>query len=164
MLNGLEELRQAVTDFLNSHGLPAVTAWGENRRIRPGGALAAVSLRSMECRTPGFQDYLGERYNEALGRWEEIYGRKATFTFGVDVYGATAEIVREGANTLSFALSREGPAGLQPTELQVGETAYQESEQRYMCPAQVRFSAWLTAVAGEDGSFLDFEVKGEHKI
>ena len=164
MINGLEELRQSVADFLISHGLPAVTAWSESRRTRPGEAVAAVSMRSMECRTPGFQDYLGERYNETLGRWEELYGRKVAFTFGVDVYGATAEIVREGINTLSLALSREGPAGLQPTELQVGEATYQESDRRYMCPAQVRFAAWLTAVTGEDGSFLDFEVKGEHKI
>ena len=73
-------------------------------------------------------------------------------------------IVREGVNTLSLALSREGPAGLQPTELQIGETTYLESERRYMCPAQVRFAAWLTAVAGEDGSFLDFEVKGEQNV
>lgn len=164
MMNGLEELRQAVVDFLNAHGLPAVTAWGEERRLRPGNALAAVSLRSMECGVPGFQDYLGERYNEETGQWEELYGRRAELTFGVDVYGATAEAVRAGVNTLSLALSREGPAGLRPVDLHVGETAYRENDRRYMCPAQVRFAAWLAAVTGEDGSFLDFEVKGEHKV
>lgn len=162
-MSGMEELQQALVDFLKEHGLTALTAWSEERRLRPGQAVAAVSLRALECAPPGFQDYLGERYNEETGQWEELYGRKAELTFGVDLYGATAEVVRAGVNTLSLALSRDGPEGLRPVELHVGETAYQESARRYRCPAQVRFTAWLAAVTGEDGAFLDFEVKGEQE-
>lgn len=162
-MSGMEELQRALVDFLLEHGLSALTAWSEDKRLRPGQAVAAVSLRALECAPPGFQDYLGERYNEETGQWEELYGRKAQLTFGVDIYGSTAETVRAGVNTLSLALSRDGPAGLRPVELHVGETAYQESARRYLCPAQVRFTAWLAAVAGEDGSFLDFEIRGENK-
>lgn len=161
-MNGsVEELQQAVVDFLLSRGLPAVTAWSEERRPRAGQALAAVSLRAMECGAPGFQDYLGEEYDRETGQWTERYGKRAKLTFGVDIYGATAQSVRAGANTLSLALSRDGPAGLRPVELQVGETVYQESGRRYLCPTQVRFAAWLYGTAESGGAFLDFEVKGE---
>lgn len=163
MTESIQELQTALVAFLQAHGLTAVTAWSEERRLRPGQAVAAVALRALECAQPGFQDYLGERYNESTGAWEELYGRKAGLTFGVDLYGATAETVRAGVNALSLALSREGPEGLRPVELHVGETVYQENARRYMCPAQVKFTAWLAAVTGEEGSFLDFEVKGEQK-
>ena len=72
-MKGLQELRGALAGFLREHGLEAVTAWGPERRPRAGGPVAAVSLRGFESGPPGFQDYLGERYDEAKGGWEELW-------------------------------------------------------------------------------------------
>lgn len=160
-MKGLQELREALAAFLKERGLEAVTAWGSERRLRPGGPVAAVSLRGLESGPPGFQDYLGERYNAQAGCWEELYGKRVELTFGLDVYAATAEGVQAGLDALHAALGEKGPAGLCPVGVSVGETAYQSGSGRYFCPVQAKFSAWAVAISREDGSFLDFEVRGE---
>ena len=157
----MEEARTALTAYLRRHGLGAVTAWEEGPRRRPGQAVAAVSLRSMESGPPGFQDYLGERWDEARGQWLERYGKKVILTFGLDLYAATAERVQKGMDLLSAALGEGGPPGLSPLGFSAGETVYQTAMKQYFCPVQARFSAWAVMEAGEDGSFLDFELKGE---
>lgn len=163
-MKGLEELRQGLADFLEKKGVEAVTAWGPERRLRAGGAVAAVSLRGMESGPPGFQDYLGERYNEKEGCWEELYGKRVELTFGLDLYAAAAEEAQKGLDALQLALGEKGPAGLCPVGLTVGETTYQAGSGRYVCPVEARFSAWATAVSREDGAFLDFEVRGDSGV
>lgn len=162
-MKGLQELRDALAGFLNGRGLEAVTAWGTGRRLRAGEPVAAVSLRGFESGAPGFQDYLGERYNAEAGCWEELYGKKVELTFGLDLYAATAEGVQAGLDRLHEALGEKGPAGLCPVGLFAGETVFQSGSGRYFCPVQAKFSAWAVAVSREDGSFLDFEVKGEEE-
>jgi hypothetical protein len=162
-MKGTQELRQSLAEYLEGQGLSAVTAWEETRRLRPGGVVAAVSLRGMESGPPGFQDYLGERYDEEAGQWEELYGKRVELTFGLDLSAATAEEVQAGVDTLAAALDQGGPEGLRPVGLSVGETSYDQSAKRYVCPVQAKFQAWAVAVTREDGSFLDFEVKGENK-
>lgn len=160
-MKGLQELRQALADYLCRQGLEAVTAWGPEKRQRPGGAVAAVSLRGLESGPPGFQDYLGERYDAESGRWEELYGKRVELTFGLDLYAATAEKIQAGLDVLSLALGQGGPGGMKPAGFSAGETVYQEKSGRYFCPVQAKFYAWATAVSREDGAFLDFEVRGE---
>ena len=163
-MKGVQELRQALARYLTEKGLEAVTAWGEQRRCRPGRAVAAVSLRGMECKGSGLQDYLGERFDGDRGQWEELYGKKVELTFGLDVYAATAQEVQAGLEALGTALEQRGAAGMAPVELSAGETEYQSESRRYVCPVQARFSAWATAVSRGEGEFLDFEVRGEHKV
>lgn len=160
-MKGLQELRGALAAFLKERGLEAVTAWGPERRLRAGEPVVAVSLRGFESGAPGFQDYLGERYNTEAGCWEELYGKRVELTFGLDVYAASAEGVQAGLDALQAALGEKGPAGLCPVGVSAGETAFQNSGGRYFCPVQARFSAWAVAVSREDGAFLDFEVRGE---
>lgn len=160
-MKGLQELRQKLAEHLEKNGLPAVTAWGTERRLRPGRAVAAVSLRGFESGPPGFRDYLGERYNTERGCWEELYGKRVELTFGLDVYGATAEEVQRGLDTLSGILEGDGPEGLRAAGFSAGETVYDGESRRYCCPVKARFSVWATAVSREDGAFLDFEVRGE---
>ena len=162
-MKGVQELRQRLARHLENKGLEAVTAWGESRRLRPGGAVAAVSLRAMESGQPGFQNYLGERYNAESGCWEELYGKRVELTFGLDLYAATAEEVQAGLDTLSAALSEEGPEGMEPVSFSTGETVYRQEDRRYFCPVQAKFGVWAVAVAREDGYFLDYEVRGESK-
>ena len=133
--------------------MEAVTAWTPERRLRPGKAVVAVSLRKLESGPPGFQNYLGERYNQETEQWE--------LTFGLDVYAATAQEVQAGLEVLGTALEQRGAAGMAPVELSAGETEYQSESRRYVCPVQARFSAWATAVSRGEGEFLDFEVRGE---
>lgn len=157
----VEEVRARLCAYLKEKGLAAVDAWTEIPRRQPGQPVAAVSLRALESGPPGFQNYLGERWDEAKGQWLELYGKKVILTFGLDIYAATADKARTGLELLSAALEGEGPGGLRPTGFSAGEVAYRPESKQYVCPAEARFSAWAVMEAGEDGSFLDFEVKGE---
>lgn len=163
-MKGVQELRQELAGYLTEHGLEALPAWGEEKRQRMGHAVAAVSLRGMECKGSGLQDYLGERFDRESGQWEELYGKTVELTFGLDVYAATAEEVHRGLELLTAALDRDGPGGMKVVELSLGEPAYKQESKGYVCPVQGRFQVWAVAVDREDGSFLDFEVRGENKV
>lgn len=159
-LKGLQEMRRRLVEFVGENGLEAVAAWGPEGRSRSGRAVVAVSLRGVESGPPGFRDYLGERYDPEGGCWEELYGKRVELTFGLDVYGESAEEVHRGLDVLGGLLER-GPEGLRPVGFSAGETGYDGECKRYRCPVQARFSVWATAVSREEGSFLDFEVRGE---
>ena len=146
-MTALDTIRETMARYLNENGVAAITAWPEENRARPQGAVAAVSLRACEGENAGFQNYLGERYNQESGRWEELYGRRVTLTFGLDLYAGTGGT--EG-----------GPDGLKIKSLSCGETDYDRTADRYRCPAEAVCEAFLYAVADEGGTFLEFEVKG----
>ncbi len=162
-MKNVRELCRNLTEYLKQNGLSAMGAWPKEKRLRPGKAVVSVSLRKWESGPPGFQDYLGERYDEAAGQWEELYGKRVELTFGLDLYAATAEEVQAGVDDLGAALGQGGPEGFKLTDFSAGETTYQTEAKRYFCPAQVKFAAWVVALAREDGSFLDFEVRGENR-
>lgn len=85
-MRGLEELREATAEYLQASGVDAVTAWSSAERVRRTGAVAVVSLRGCEGGPAGFRDYLGERYDPERKVWEELYGRRAELTLGLDLY------------------------------------------------------------------------------
>ena len=163
-MTGTEELRRNLAEYLKKNGLEAVAAWGGQARLRAGEPVAAVSLRAYEGGTPGFQDYLGERYDEETGRWVELYGKRVKLTFGLDLYAGTAQEVQMGLDLLVDALGKGGPAGLRPVAFSAGETAYRAEAKRFCCPVHVGFEAWSYARADEDGAFVDFTVRGETKV
>lgn len=105
-----------MADYLESRGVAAVTAWPMVPR-REGGPVAVVSLRGCRAECSGFQDYLGERFNEDTGLWEEVFGKKTELTFGLDLYAGEREDgqkVHEAFDKLAQALilgRAPGPAG-----------------------------------------------------
>lgn len=162
-MNGLDELRQAMAQYLNEQGVAAVTAWESGRRVRREEPVVAVSLRSCEGGPSGFQDYLGEQFDEASGTWRELYGKKAELTLGLDIWAPKSggEAACAGLfDRLAQALTLGGPDGLRLREVSCGETTYDGDEGLFHCPAQAVGSVFLIAEATEDGLFTDFMVKG----
>lgn len=165
---GLDDIREQMTKYLEEQGIQAVSAWPHGMRSETEGAVAAVSLRKCDGVGVGFRDYLGERYNVESGQWEELYGKRITLTFGLDLYAGTGEEAGEAQVRVAFdrmvqALQSAGPAGLKIKEISCGETDYDGTAGRYRCPAEAVCEAYLYAVADEGGAFLDFEVKGERR-
>ena len=161
----LDTIREQMAQCLKKAGLDAVCAWPEQDRVRRDGPVAAVSLRALEGGPGGFQDYLGERYNQDTGQWEELYGKRARLTFALDLYAPAgaengAAAVQRAADALAEALRREAPPGLRVLELSCGETGFDREAGLYRCAAQAVCEAYLYAVADESGAFLDFEVRG----
>ena len=164
MSYGLDNIREMMADYLNHHGVPACAAWPAQDRLRQEGAVAAVTLRSCQAGPSGFQSYLGERYNQETGQWEELYGRKVQLTFGLDLY-APAQLgeaaLQSALDALAQACAESGPEGLTLQEFSSGETIYDQDSRLLRKPAQAVCTAYLYAVAQPGGTFLDFEIRGE---
>lgn len=162
-MNGLEELRQALVHYLSEYEVPAVAAWESGKRTRWDQAVTAVSLRGCEGGPAGFQDYLGEFWEEEKGCWVERYGRKAELTFGLDIWGPRSggeSACAEQFSKLAQVLTVGGPDGLRLQEISCGETAFDEREGMFHCSAKAVGTVFLQAKMDESGMFTDFTVKG----
>ena len=160
-------IRERMADYLQGQGIDAQCAYPEMSRVRRDGAVAAVSLRACQGGPEGFRDYLGERYDEESGQWQELYGRKIVLTFGLDLYapqGCGAAGIQAAFDRMAEALRREGPPGLSLRELSCGETEFDQGSGLYHRAVEAVCQGYLYAVASEGGTFLDFIVRGERQI
>ena len=166
MSTGLENIRERMAGYLTERGVRAVTAWPQGQRQMLEAPVAVVSLRACEAGPAGFQNYLGERYNETTGLWEELYGRKVRLTFGLDLYaparGDGAEL-QAAFDTLAAALAGDGPQGLEVLEFSCGETEHDSQARLLKRTAQAVCQAWLYSTPQSGGLFLDFELRGGWK-
>lgn len=163
---GLDEIRERMAEYLRERGVEAVTAWEERGAQRRGETVVAVSLRACEGGPSGFRDYLGERWDEASGSWQELYGRRVRLTIGLDLYaprgdGGGETALRHAFDAVCSALREGGPGGLRILKLSCGEPGYDRDMDLYRCGAEAVCEAYLYAVADEGGTFLDFELRGE---
>ena len=159
----LDTVRERMAECLRKAGVEAVCAWPGGARRRVQGPVAAVSLRSCQGGPGGFRDYLGERYNQERGCWEELYGRKVRLVFGLDLYAPGpdgAPALRTAFDVGAGALQREGPEGLKLLELSCGETEYDQGGQLLRRPVEAVYEACLYAAAEPGGLFQDFEIRG----
>ena len=160
----LERIPRYMADYLSANGVAAEPAWSGRERTALTGPKAVVSVRKCQVGPAGFQDYLGERYDADSGQWQELYGRKAELTFGLDLYAppSVGEAGLQAAfDKLMEALAGGGPGGLILREVSCGETGYDTAGRLLKRSVQVVYDTYLYAVAQPGGAFLDFEIRGE---
>lgn len=163
MSAGLERIRQQMADYLSGQGVSAVTAWPGVPRQEQEDPVVVVSLRGCKAGPAGFQNYLGQWYDEKTGRWEERYGRKAELTFGLDIYApqrGDGESVQRAFDQLAGALILGGPEGLRVDSFSCGPTIRDEENRRLKRSVEAVCTAWLCAVSNVGGAFVDFELRG----
>ncbi len=158
-----DTLRERMVQYLAENGVEALCAYPDAPRLGRSGAVAVVSLRACQGGPGGFQDYLGERYDQDSGTWQELYGKRFTVTFGLDLYApqkAGTAAIQAAFDRLAQALRREGPPGLKLLELSCGETEFDREAGLFKRRAEACCQGYLYAVAEEGGAFLDFIVRG----
>jgi len=160
----LEELQGQLTAFLNQRGMQAMASWPQERRQDKEGPVILVSLERLDCGPAAMQDYLGQVLDEKTGMWQEMYGRRATMTFALDVLavpGVGAQACRTVFGQMMRAFQREKPVGLSVRELTGQEPEYDEKEGLIRLRCHLECSGWLCAVGDEAGTFLDFALRGD---
>ena len=163
---GLEKVSRELADHLSRRGVPAVTAFPAAPRREEARPVAVVSLRGCRAVSSGFQNYLGERFQEETGRWEERYGKRAQLTLGLDIYAPEredGEAVQSAFDALAGVLVLGGPEGLDLQEFSCGQTAWDGESRRLKRPVEAVCTAWLCAVTDAGGVFVDFELRGVRK-
>ena len=166
MSAGLESVRRAMADYLNEKGVRAITAWPAAPRQEREEPVVVVSVRGCRAGPASFQNYLGERYDEASGRWEERYGKKAELTFGLDIYApenGDGGMLQEAFDALAGVLVLGGPEGMELREFSCGQTVRDAESRRLKRPVEAVCTLWLCAVADAGGAFVDFELRGVMK-
>lgn len=164
MSGELEQIRESMAAFLNARGVKAVTAWPDGARTWGDGPAAVVSVRSCQAAGSGIGDYLGRRYDEESGAWQELYGKRLEVALGLDLWAAGAEGARriqESFETLLQALHEGAPEGLKVREVTCGETEYDQASGLMVRRVQMVCTAHLYAAAEEGATFLNFEIRGE---
>lgn len=165
MNKSVQGLTGAFAAYLAQRGCRAVPAWDTGSRRAMDGPAAVVSLRGCRAVSMGFQDYLGQRRRED-GGWEELYGREAVLTFGLDLYapeGTEDDAFQEQLDRLSSALLTGAPEGLEVKEFSWGELAFDARQRLLRQSAQAVCRACLCAAEQAGGVFTDFELRGGMK-
>ncbi len=167
MTTTLTALREAMTEFLLSHGIRAMSAWPEAGRQVRAAPLAVVRMKEAEARPLGFGSYLGRLRDEETGAWRERYGQQLTVTFALDLYSPRAD-GEEGCRRLLDRVARAfqsgGPAGLAAERWTMAEPAFDRESGMYRGELTAVCRGTLEAVTEEEsGAFLGFDVKGRLK-
>ena len=163
MNHNLDLACERMCRYLNQNGIRAFTAWPDSPRNDPAAPDLVVSLRACQVKPAGFQDYLGERFNASSGLWEDVFGRQAYITFGLDLFAHANDEpkIQHTFDALSRALAADGPPHLQVLEISCGETAFDPNHRLLKRPVQALCSTYLVRSVNPDGSFTDFELLGE---
>ena len=163
----LQKVQDRMAEYLLQNGVEAVCAYPSGEWPQRSGAVAAVSVRTWQGGPGGFQDYLGDRFDESSGVWQELYGKHITITFGLDLYAPWpegAEAIQTAFDKLAQVLQQGGPPGLKMLELSCGETQFDREAGLCRRAVEARCQGYLYAVAEEGGGFLDFIVRGESRL
>lgn len=158
------QAREYLANYLAAQGVNARAAWPLEERTRLDQPLTVVSLRGCQAGPVGFQDYLGERFDQDSGKWQELFGKKAELTFGLDVYAplSVGEAGLQAAfEALAQVLSKGGPEGLDIQAFSCGETAYDSGGRLLKRRAEAVCQVYLYAAMEPSGEFVDFEIRGE---
>lgn len=158
-MNGLEQVKKALTQALTQAGLAARTAFEPGWAASYSAPVAAVGLRTGESRGGAMGSYLGQTQDS-----QEVYGLRLELTLSLDIY-CPAKLGAAGCDsaleTLHQVMLGGLPSGLKPTELRWEETVWDEDTSMFLRRGSLACCAYFTAEAAEDGLLLtDFILKG----
>ena len=159
-------IRERMADYLKGQGVQAVAAWPEQAGPLGREPVAVVSIRGCQAESAGLLDYLGERFSEESGLWEERYGKQVRLTFGLDLYAPAkgdGAALQRAFDSLAQALTLGGPEGLSVEAFSCGETVYDPGTGMRKRPVQAVCRGFLCAVVRPGGTFRDFELRGGMK-
>ena len=160
-------IMQTVARWLAERGIPARSAWDGAPCERLNGVCVVVSMKKYAAHPGGFENYLGERYDDGRGAWEEVYGKRVELELGLDLYApenCTEQETQRVLESMVSALTLEPPDGLRVGEILCGEVGREEALCCLKREVTAKCTAWLQATCEDGGEFLDFELRGGWKI
>lgn len=160
----LDEMQAALADFLSERGVEAIASWPEERRTHRNRPVTLISLEEVDCGPAAMQDYLGQMLDEESGMWKDVYGRRATMTFVLDVLAPACVGARKCRSVFAdiFRIFQmEKPTHLSVRELTGGEPEYDEKEGLLRLRCRLECSGWLYAAGEEAAGFLEFALRGD---
>lgn len=159
-MNGLNQVRDAVIDALKGAGLTAAVAF-EGAAKAYQSPVATVDVAAAEGKSVGLCGYLGERWDEETGSARELYGMQMDVTISVNVRAERAAECETAMEAAAGALMEKLPAGLRLGRMSWGGIAWDKATGMFLRRGSAACRAvFLAEDAGEEGTLLDFILKG----
>ena len=162
----LNQVIDAVCETLENEKISAAVArYPLEKRKRYTVPIVTVGLKSGEGVTPGFAEYLGERFDKQSGKYVELYGKRLELSLALHIYApGTAEygpghcLKVFGEVTTALAAL---PEGMRVRKLTCEETVFDHSAELFCCACTLETTAFLYAEKTEENmEFLDFILRG----
>lgn len=165
MMAELDSVINIVCQGLTDGGVAAIISQnpfgGKKRHTKP---IITVGLKAGSAVTCGFAEYLGVRFDENQGTYNELYGKKIDISLSLSLWSPKSESYGHETCLTLFSQVADAlkslPEALKVKELACGETDYDVSAEMFRCDAELKISAFLTAESQDDSQFLDFKLKG----
>ncbi|BAK99087.1 hypothetical protein OBV_18890 [Oscillibacter valericigenes Sjm18-20] len=162
-MNGLNQVRDAVIDALKSTGVAAVPAY-EGTAKKYEGAVAAVDVATAEGKAMGLCSYLGEKWDAEKGSTRELYGMQMNVTISLSVRAQRAAECETAMETAAGALMGGLPIGLRLGKMSWNGIAWDKTTGMFLRKGSAACkAAFLAEDSGEEGTLLDFILKGTMK-
>lgn len=160
----LTALRQVMTEFLEQAGVEALTAWPKGSRWARREPVAVVQVKEVEASAAGFQNYLGQVYDQETRQWTERYGQRVTVRFAIALYSpetAGEEGCRKLLDQVAEAFLQGEPGGFAVEKWSMGESDFDRDSGMFRGKLQAVCRGTLVAVTEETGEITGFTVKGD---
>lgn len=159
----LRELAGYLAGALNERGLAAVTAYPDAGAPELSLPVVSVGVKRMENNPAGFDEYMGELYNEATAEWRELYGRRIAVVFALDMYSrrGAAEDCAALADSLFAALPEVIAPSLRLLTATCGEPEPDASTGLMRLRAELSCTTMAYSEKISGGEFTDFEIRPE---
>lgn len=163
-MNGLEQVKEALSAALERSGLTTRTAYAPGWSKLYDTPVVAIGLRTGESKPGALSHYLGQRTDPQTLNPQEVYGLRLDLTLSLDIYAPPQEGTSgcDGVLETLHQLMLEGlPSGLKPAELKWEEASWDADTSMFLRRGSLTCGAYFTAAASEDGELLtDFKLKG----
>lgn len=163
----LRNLQEILAAYLQSQGIPARSAWPREDKPLATEPLVLVKVKEVEALPVGLQGYLGDVTDSTNGHVREVYGRRASVRYALELYSPVQsgeEGCRAMLDAVAGALQVGAPEGLTLDSWSMGETAFQKASGMFYGRLLVQGRCLLVAETDETGAFLGFEVKGAIEV
>jgi hypothetical protein len=157
----LIQVQQAVIRALKDAGVETIEAYPDSRAKAYTGAVATVAVGTVEGKTMGFCNYLGEVYDDAVGTVRELYGKQLEGSIAVDIRADRAADCESGSQKVSEVMMCGLPSGIRPGELCWEAMTWEKATGMFLRKGSLQCQSVFVAQSQEDGElFLDFILKG----
>lgn len=162
-MNGLNQVRDAVIGALKGASVAAVPAY-EGVAKEFDGPVASVDVAAAEGKSVGLCGYLGEKWDEGRGMPRELYGMQMDVTISVGVRAARAAECETAMEAAAGALMERLPVGLRLGKMSWGGISWDKATGMFLRKGSADCrAAFLAEDSGEEGTLLDFILKGTIK-
>lgn len=157
----LTQVRNAVIQALNEAGLTALAAYPAERARQYPQAVAAVDVDAAQSGALGFCNYLGEVYDQDQGTVREVYGKQLEAQVLVEIRGERASWCQTGCEQAAEVLLGGLPEGIRTGELSWEGLIWEKETGMFCRRGRLQCQAVFVAHSDtEDGTFLDFQLRG----